>query len=143
MSELTEALQEYEELLARKDALAEETKANNEQIRAMKESIADLMTADNIPSISVGDYKYSLKVATKWNKKGEEALLDAGIDFFAFLDEVGLGDLVKPSVDSRTLSKAISERVDAAGGELPEELAEVFYPYEYTDISRTRSRSKR
>lgn len=141
--ELVEMIQDYEALLEEKEHLAAETKRNNEEIRQAKEAIADYMIDENIPSISVGDYAYGLKTATKYNKRGEEALLDAGIDFFPWLEEVGLGDLIKPSVDSRTLNKAITERVEASGGELPEELAVAFYPYEYTDISRTKSRRKR
>lgn len=51
---LLDMVRNYQGLLERKEALAEETKENNAAIEAAKEKISQQMVDDDCPSISTG-----------------------------------------------------------------------------------------
>lgn len=56
--------------------------------------------------------------------------------------EQGLGDLIKETVNPRSLQSAMKEIADENDGELPPELDEVVSSYEMTDIARRKSTNK-
>lgn len=72
---LLEMIREFNELLDEKDGLKEATKRNNEAISAKTKEIAEQMIDDDVPSISVGGYKFFLQNKTMYSKKSEEALI--------------------------------------------------------------------
>lgn len=139
---LTEMLGQYEELLDKKDALDKETKDNNAAIDKLKTEIAEMMIDEDIPSQGYGDYVYSLQDKVKYSKRGDAQLMEKGLDFFEVLREQGLGDLIKETVNPRSLQNAMKEIADENDGELPPELDEVVSSYEMTDIARRKSTNK-
>ena len=66
---LLEMVKAYQALLETKDALAEQTKANNAAIEAAKAEIAQQMVDDDCPSISTGGYKFTLQAKTSYTKR--------------------------------------------------------------------------
>ena len=138
---LIDLIASYQTLLATKEALAEQTKANNKAIEDMKQQIADQMIDDEVTSIGYAGYNFSLQTKTVYSKKSEADLQAAGINFFGLLRENGLGDLIVERVDPRTLSASLKQIVEA-DGELPEELSEAINVYETNDIGR-RKQAKR
>lgn len=137
---LTEMLGQYEELLDKKDQLAKDTKDNNAKIEALKQDIAQQMIDDDCPRIAVGDYMFSLQIKNQFSKKSEADLAAGGLDFFEVLREQGFGELIKETVNPRSLQSAMKELV-AKEGELPPELAEVISQYDQTDILRRKQTS--
>ena len=138
---LIDLIANYQTLLATKEALAEQTKANNKAIEDMKQQIADQMIDDEVTSIGYAGYNFSLQTKTVYSKKSEADLRAAGIDFFGLLRENGLGDLIVERVDPRTLSASLKQIVEA-DGELPEELSEAINVYETNDIGRRKQAKK-
>ena len=138
---LIDLIANYQTLLATKEALAEQTKANNKAIEDMKQQIADQMIDDEVTSIGYAGYNFSLQTKTVYSKKSEADLQAAGIDFFGLLRDNGLGDLIVERVDPRTLSASLKQMVEA-DGELPEDLSEAINVYETNDIGR-RKQAKR
>lgn len=138
---LIDLIANYQTLLATKEALAEQTKANNKAIEDMKQQIADQMIDDEVTSIGYAGYNFSLQTKTVYSKKSEADLQAAGIDFFGLLRDNGLGDLIVERVDPRTLSASLKQIVET-DGELPEDLSEAINVYETNDIGR-RKQAKR
>ena len=138
---LLEKIARYQELLVKKDSLADATKENNKALEALKKELADLMIDDEVPSIGYGDYTFSLQEKTSYNKVSNEELLAKGIDFFETLRSQGLGALIEEKVNPKTLSSAIKNIVQETG-ELPDELAEVVREYSFFDISRRKTTNK-
>ena len=138
---LIDLIAKYQELLATKEALAEQTKANNKAIEDMKQRIADQMIDDEVTSIGYAGYNFSLQTKTVYSKKSEADLQAAGINFFGLLRENGLGDLIVERVDPRTLSASLKQIVEAEG-DLPEDIREAINVYETNDIGR-RKQAKR
>lgn len=137
---LQNMIQEYEQLLTRKDELAEETKAVNASIEEAKQAIADQMVEDDTPQISIGSYSYSLQNKTKWSKKSEAKLMEEGLDFFEVLREQGLGDLIKETVNARSLDATLNDMAESEEG-VPDELLDVVSRYDMLDIRRAKVRN--
>lgn len=137
---LQNMIQEYEQLLTRKDELAEETKAVNASIEEAKQAIADQMVEDDTPQISIGSYSYSLQNKTKWSKKSETKLMEEGLDFFEVLREQGLGDLIKETVNARSLDATLNDMAESEEG-VPDELLDVVSRYDMLDIRRAKVRN--
>ena len=141
MNELFNLIDEYKELLDLKEDLAAQTKENNKKIEEMKKNLADIMIAEECPSISRNGFKYSLQEKTIYSKRSEEDLARNEVPFFDFLREEGLGYLIKETVDSRTLSSAIKEMVEEVG-ELPDVYESYINSYETYDISKRKETNK-
>lgn len=137
---LQDMIQEYEQLLARKDELAEETKTVNAAVEEAKQAIADQMVEDDTPQISIGSYSYSLQNKTKWSKKSEAKLMEEGLDFFEVLREQGLGDLIKETVNARSLDATLNDMAESEEG-VPDELLDVVSRYDMLDIRRAKVRN--
>lgn len=137
---LQNMIQEYEQLLTRKDELAEETKAVNASIEEAKQAIADQMVEEDTPQISIGSYSYSLQNKTKWSKKSEAKLMEEGLDFFEVLREQGLGDLIKETVNARSLDATLNDMAESEEG-VPDELLDVVSRYDMLDIRRAKVRN--
>jgi len=132
---LLDMVKNYQSLLERKDALEEETKANTAAIEAAKKEIAQQMVDEDCPRISTGGYCFSLTPKTSYTKRSEAELAENGMDFFEVLRDDGLGDIIKETVNARTLQSTIKNYVEEYGG-LSEELDKVIRSYEFNDINR-------
>ena len=139
--QLTEMINQYQGLLERKEALANETKENNKAIEDMKRVIADEMIDNDCPKISVGGYSFSLQNKTIYSKKSEETLLAEGVDFLDTLREQGLGDIIVETVYPKTLQSSVKNLVEEQGS-LPEELAAVINAFDTFDIVRRKETNK-
>lgn len=137
---LVDMVNEYQELLVKKEFLEKAVEENNELIKAKKQEIVQQMIDDDCPRISVGEYMFSLQVKNQFSKKAEAYLEAQGLNFFDVLREQGLGDLIKETVNQRSLQSAMKELVEQ-NGELPAELAEVISQYDQTDILRRKQTS--
>lgn len=138
---LLEMVREYNELLDEKDGLKEATKRNNEAIDEKKKEIVQQMIDDDVPSISVGGYKFFLQDKTIYSKKSEEALMAANLDFLTVLREQGLGDIINETVNPRTLQSTVKNLVEETGS-LPKDLAEVLNVYDTYEIGRRKEGNK-
>lgn len=139
--ELYNKIDEYKELLDRKDALEEQTKANNAAIEELKKQITQEMIDNESPVISRNGFRYSLMQKTKYSKKAEETLLEEGLDFFEVLRDEGLGDIIKETVNANTLSSSMKAYVEE-NGELSEDLAKCINVYETFDIQKRKETNK-
>lgn len=137
---LVDMVNEYQELLVKKESLEKAVEENNELIKAKKQEIVQQMIDDDCPRISVGEYMFSLQVKNQFSKKAEAYLETQGLNFFDVLREQGFGDLIKETVSPRSLQSAMKELVEQ-NGELPAELAEVISQYDQTDILRRKQTS--
>ncbi|MBQ9228798.1 MAG: hypothetical protein IJ168_08215 [Eubacterium sp.] len=136
---LTDKLDEYRALLDRKDDLAQQTKDNNAEIDKCKKELVDLMVEEEVTNVTKDGYSYTLALKTYYSKKSEAELAAAGIDFFDVLRSEGMGDLIKETVNTRTLQSACANIVEEQE-ELPEALAECINSYEAYDITKRKSR---
>lgn len=138
---VTEKIDEYKALLDKKDDLAQQTKDNNAAIDKCKKELVDLMVEEEVTSISKDGYSYTLALKTYYSKKSEAELQQAGIEFFDVLRSEGMGDLIKETVNARTLQAACANIVEEQE-ELPEALAECINSYEAYDITKRKSSKK-
>lgn len=138
---LLEMVREYQDMLVRKDYLAEQTKENNSAIEEMKDRIAQQMIDDDCPRISCGGYSFSLAQKTIYSKRSDAELADSGLDFLTVLREEGLGDIIVEKVDPRTLQSTVKAYVEE-NGELSEGLDAIIKAYETTDITRRKETKK-
>lgn len=136
---LTDKLDEYRALLDKNDELAQQTKDNNAEIDKCKKELVDLMVEEEVTNVTKDGYSYTLALKTYYSKKSEAELAAAGIDFFDVLRSEGMGDLIKETVNTRTLQSACANIVEEQE-ELPEALAECINSYEAYDITKRKSR---
>lgn len=143
--QLLQEIDQYKELLDKKDELAEQTKANNKAIEDAKQRISQMMIDEECPSISRNGFKYILQEKVNYSKVSEEKLQELeqteGITFFGVLREEGLGDLIVETVNPRSLSSALKNYVEE-NEELSEELEKVVSKYETYDIMKRKETNK-
>jgi len=131
-------IDEYKGLLDEKDRLKDATTENNKALEAKRNELAQAMIDAESPKISRGGYLYSLQDKTKYNKIGdcdEEA-------FFNTLEEYGLGDIIKRTVNAQTLNGTMAGLVEENDGELPEDFEEFIKPYQYYDVAKRKETNK-
>lgn len=131
-------IDKYKELLDKKDELKEATTDNNKALEATRKELAQAMIDAESPKVSRGGFLYSLQDKTKYNKIGncdEDAFYDK-------LEEHGLGDIIKRTVNAQTLNGVMAELVEENGGELPEDFEEFINPYQYYDIVKRKETNR-
>lgn len=121
----------YKELLDIKDQLADQTKENNKQLEEARNELTKAMIDAEMPRVSRNGFLYSLQDKTKYSKKACDE--DA---FFSLLEENGLGDIIKRTVNAQTLSGTMAAIVEENDGELPEEYADYINVYQFYDIQK-------
>ena len=131
MTELNERIAAYNALLERKESLAAETTENNKAIERARRELADLMIDTEIDRVSSGGYTFALSEKVNYSKKG-------GMDeeLFGVLREDGLGDIIKETVNARTLQAALKELAEQNDGELPPQYEGLISVYRYMDVGR-------
>lgn len=127
----------YKELLDRKDELADQTKENNKAIQEARDALAQAMIDAEMPKVSRNGFLYSLQDKTKYNKKACD-----NEEFFSVLEENGLGDLIKRTVDPQTLNNAMAAAAEENDGILPEEYEDYISVYQFYDISKRKETNK-
>ncbi len=135
--DLLTLIDQYKELLDEKDRLKDESVENNKQIEAVRNQLTQVMIDEECPSVSRNGFKYTLQQKTKYNKRACDE--DA---FFGLLEDFGLGDIIKRTVNANTLSGAMQSVADENGGELPEEFSDFISVYEFYDVSKRKEANK-
>lgn len=130
-------IDEYKALLDVKDDLAEQTKENNKKIEDARNALSQAMIDAEMPKVSRNGFLYSLQDKTKYNKKAGDSE-----EFLEFLEAEGLGDIIKRTVDARTLSSTIGAVVEENDGELPEGYEDYISVYQYYDVSKCKETNK-
>lgn len=127
----------YKELLDVKDQLAELTKENNKALEEARNTLAQAMIDQESPKVSRNGFLYSLQDKTKYSKKAcdEE-------EFFSVLEENGLGDIIKRTVNAQTLQGAMAAAAEENDGELPEEFADYINVYQYYDVQKRKETNR-
>ena len=143
---------DYKSLLDRKDELKELTTENNKQIMAARDELAKAMIEAESPRISRGGFMYSLGEKVEYSKRG----CDEG-EFFDFLRDNGLGDIIMPTVNARTLNSTMKEVVgmfrEAAEAEaedpaeipsdwVPDTFAPFISAYAFYDVTKRKETNK-
>ncbi len=138
MVDIFTLIDEYKNLLDRKDKLKEKTTENNKKLEKKRNELAQAMIDAESPKVSRGGFLYSLQDKTKYNKIG-------GCDedgFFGALEEHGLSDIIKRTVNAQTLNGAMAGLVEENDGELPEEFKDYIKPYQYYDVAKRKETNK-
>lgn len=130
-------IDEYKALLDAKDLLAEQTKENNKKIQETRDALAQAMIDAEMPKVSRNGFLYSLQDKTKYSKKACDE-----DEFFSVLEENGLGDIIKRTVDARTLSSAMAAAAEENDGILPEEYEDYINVYQFYDIAKRKETNK-
>lgn len=128
---LMDHLDAYNQLLARKDELAQLTTDNNKAIEKARLELTNAMIDEEVEKISRGGYSYTLTEKVQFSKRG-------GVDeeLFETLRNDGLGDIIKEKVDPRTLNATLRELTERNDGELPEQYLDLVSVYRYMDVGR-------
>lgn len=127
-------IKEYAKLLRQKAELENTLKEIKKEADKCEQAICDAMEEEEKPSSVVDGYTYTYQLRDIYSKRSDEDLLDEDIDFFQALRNAGLGDIIKTTVDSRTLSAAISDYIEENGA-LTEELQGALNQYTKRSIS--------
>ena len=138
MADIFKLIDEYKELLDTKDRLKDETTANNKALEKKRNELAQAMIDAESPKVSRGGFIYSLQDKTKYNKI-------SGCDedgFYETLEEHGLRDIIKRTVNAQTLNGAMAGLVEENDGELPEDFGAYIKPYQYYDIGKRKETNK-
>lgn len=140
---------QYKELLDRKDELKEMTSENNKAIMAKRAELAQAMINAESPRISRNGFMYSLGEKIEYSKRGCDQE-----EFFEFLRDQGLGDIIKPTVNARTLNTAMKELIDVMKEEaeaedpeipsdwVPEEFTPFISAYAFYDVAKRKETNK-
>lgn len=132
-------IEKYEEIRARKDELAEETKKNNQEFKEIQERIVEQMVEDDIPMMGYGNYNYYPQTVTHYSFLSEDKLAENGVtDKFDAIRSAGLDFLIKETINQRSMESAFKEIVENEG-ELPEDLQILVSEYEEIKINRRKA----
>lgn len=103
--EILTRIDKYQALLDRKDELADLTKANNEEMAAAREELANLMINAEVDAVERNGVNWRVTAVTRYSKRG-------GMDdeLFEQLRAHGLGSLIRETVNAQTLQGAMSEQ---------------------------------
>lgn len=122
-ADMFELADKLKELKARKDDLAEQTKANNGAIREVEEALSEAMVESEMQRFTRGDRSFYLATKTFVSPQA-----DRKDDLLRWLMDHGHGSLVQETVNSNTLAAFVREILDSGTGEvddLPDGLADL------------------
>lgn len=131
MGKITEMVEAYKSLLDQKDEIEVKMKELNASIETAKAELVDAMLEEEVTSVTVDGYSYTVTPKTRYSKKA-----GADDELFEMLRDHGLGDLIKETVNAMTLQGAMSEEAKNNDGELPPEWDTVINTYSFNDITK-------
>lgn len=140
---LLEMIDNYKKLLDKKEQLDKDTKENDANIKSAVAAITDVMIDEEVPSVTRKGFKYTISPRIKFNKIGDARLAEKKVNFFKTLKEAGMGDLIKQTVNAKSLSSACKAAYEENGEELPDDLKKIVEPFEWMDISMRKDNSKK
>ena len=122
-ADLFELADKLTALKARKDDLADQTKANNGAIREVEEALSEAMVDAELQRFTRGDRSFYLATKTFVSPQA-----DRKDDLLRWLMDHGHGALVTNTVNTNTLAAFVREMLDDGTGEvadLPDGLADL------------------
>lgn len=137
-----ELIEKYEEIRARKERLAKEKTAAEEEYKQIQISLAEAITEIGEDSASNDGFVYSPKVQGKYSFRAQEDLEAEGLDKIEILKENGFGEIVKETVDWRTLNSTMREVAESDDG-IPEDVLGILNVYDEIIVSRTKKDTKK
>ena len=135
-------IRSYNKLLELKNEQEEGLKQTKKLVEEQEKAICDYMAENETSQITVDGYSYSLTNKTRYSKKADDKLEAEGLDFFEFLREEGLGDIIKETVNAQTLSAQIRQIVEDNDDELPDEYDKYINAYDQVGLTRRKSAKK-
>lgn len=140
MGKVKDLIDRYEEIRERKERLTKEKTAAEEEYKQIQIELAAAITEIGEDSATDGGFVYSPKVQGKYSFRAQEDLEAEGIDKIEVLKENGFGEIVKETVDWRTLNSAMREVAEGEDG-IPEEVLGILNVYDEIIVSRTKKAS--
>lgn len=137
-----ELIEKYEEIRARKERLAKEKTAAEEEYKQIQIDLAEAITEIGEDSASNDGFVYSPKVQGKYSFRAQEDLEAEGLDKIEILKENGFGEIVKETVDWRTLNSTMKEVAESDDG-IPEDVLGILNVYDEIIVSRTKKDTKK
>lgn len=132
--DLFDKLDKYNELLSKKEELAALTTENNKAIELARTELTNAMIDAEVDKLSRHGFNFTLGEKVQYSKVGgvDEELMEA-------LRDDGLGDIIKETVNPKTLQATMRELAEQNGGELPEQYREMIREYRYFDVGRRKA----
>ena len=137
-----ELIDQYEEIRERKERLAKEKAAAEEEYKQIQIDLAAAITEIGEDSATNEGFVYSPKVQGKYSFRAQEDLEAEGLDKIAVLKENGFGEIVKETVDWRTLNSTMREVAESDDG-IPDEVLGILNVYDEIIVSRTKKDTKK
>lgn len=137
-----ELIDQYEEIRERKERLAKEKAAAEEEYKQIQIDLAAAITEIGEDSATNEEFVYSPKVQGKYSFRAQEDLEAEGLDKIAVLKENGFGEIVKETVDWRTLNSTMREVAESDDG-IPEDVLGILNVYDEIIVSRTKKDTKK
>lgn len=137
-----ELIDQYEEIRERKERLAKEKAAAEEEYKQIQIDLAAAITEIGEDSATNEGFVYSPKVQGKYSFRAQEDLEAEGLDKIAVLKENGFGEIVKETVDWRKLNSTMREVAESDDG-IPEDVLGILNVYDEIIVSRTKKDTKK
>lgn len=137
-----ELIDQYEEIRERKERLAKEKAAAEEEYKQIQIDLAAAITEIGEDGATNEGFVYSPKVQGKYSFRAQEDLEAEGLDKIAVLKENGFGEIVKETVDWRTLNSTMREVAESDDG-IPEDVLGILNVYDEIIVSRTKKDTKK
>ena len=135
-----ELIDKYEEIRERKERLTKEKTAAEKEYKQIQIDLAAAITEIGEDSATNDGFVYSPKVQGKYSFRAQEDLEAEGLDKIAILKENGFGEIVKETVDWRTLNSTMKEVAESDDG-IPEDVLGILNVYDEIIVSRTKKAS--
>lgn len=130
MTDISAGARRYLELRARRDALDAELKEVKAELDALAGEMIDAMDDAGLESFAAEGHSFFIRTTLKASLTAEH--FDA---FRARLDEHGCGDIVKPTINARTLESFVREQTADNDGQVPEWIRELVGVHYKNDLS--------
>lgn len=140
-SYLIALIEKYEEIRETKEQLAEAVKEVNEAYAEIQEKMVEEMVEADVPRQGYGGFTYSPQTVTHYSFKAEEELAEMGKDKIAVLKENGFGDLVKETVNQKSLESRMRGEAKLEEG-IPDEVQDILRSYDELKILRRKTTGK-
>lgn len=137
-----ELIDQYEEIMERKERLAKEKAAAEEEYKQIQIDLVAAITEIGEDSATNEGFVYSPKVQGKYSFRAQEDLEAEGLDKIAVLKENGFGEIVKETVVWRTLNSTMREVAESDDG-IPEDVLGILNVYDEIIVSRTKKDTKK
>jgi len=125
MDRIFELADRYKELKEEKDALQGKLKELNKQLEKTNDELTAEMVDNELQNFQRGDRTFYLQT-----KLHAHDLKDKRDQLYEVLRKEGYGDLIKETVNPKTLESFVREQIEENEGDLPEWIREYVSVYE-------------